>query len=206
MEQKEVANVRANSTKTLLATTLKAMMQTMDLDHVTIEELTRRAGVTRNTFYYHFDDIYSLLKWIYDQEVVAELRAHAQIDEWQTAYRVLLDYIDDNRQFCIASFHSVGRDLLEQLLYSVSQEMVLRVVHDVDADVPQPITRDITDFYGLAIVAQVIKWLMEGLVESKDTLIQRADIMLRGGIANAIRNGREHYGFYALPKSDLPTK
>ena len=189
------------ATKTLLATTLKDMMQTMDLDHVTIEELTRRAGVTRNTFYYHFDDIYSLLKWIYDQEVVAELRAHAQFDEWQQAYRVLLDYISDNQAFCIASFHSVARDLFEKLLVAVSEEMVQRVIHDADADVPPKIAKDITDFYGLAIVAQVIKWLMDGLTEDKESLIQRADIMLRGGIANAIKNGREQYGFYAVPRA-----
>jgi AcrR family transcriptional regulator len=172
------------------------MMQTMDLDHITIEELTRRAGVTRNTFYYHFDDIYSLLKWIYDQEVVTNLRAHAQLDEWQTAYRVLLDYIDDNRAFCIASFHSVGRDLLEKLLYSVSEEMVMRVVSGVDPDLPEQITHDITEFYGLAIVAQVVKWLMDGLTESKDTIIARAEIVLRGGIANAIHNARQKYGYF----------
>ncbi len=194
--------MRTCATKTLLATTLKNMMKTTDLAHITIEELTHEAGVTRNTFYYHFDDIYSLLKWIYDQEVVGDLRRHAQLDEWQTAYRLLLDYIEDNRDFCIASFHSVGRDLLEQLLYAVAAEMVMRVVHDADPDVPKQIARDITDFYGLAIVAQVIKWLLEGMVEPKDTLIRRAEIMLRGGIANAIHNGRAAYGYYAVNRDN----
>lgn len=190
--------MQTNTTKMLLAKTLKQMMTKTDLNHITIEELTRTSGVTRNTFYYHFTDIYSLVKWIYDQEIVGDLRRHAQMDEWQTAYRLLLDYIEDNRDFCIASFHSVGRDLLEQLLYDVATEMVIRVVHDADANVNKRIEHDIADFYGIAIVGQVIKWLLEGMIEPKDDLIHRADIMLQGSIAHALHNGRTEYGYYAI--------
>ena len=188
----------SKSTKAQLAATLKNMMRTQDLDHITIEELTKQAGVTRNTFYYHFTDINDLLKWVFEQEIGQPMRQHAQFDEWQSAYRLLLTYITDNREFCIASFHSVGRDLLEQVLYDFAFQLTTSVVDDVDAHLPKQLHDDIGDFFGLAIVAQVTFWLRNGMQESSDRLIQRADIMLHGAIKNAVKNGRDVYGYYEV--------
>ncbi|WP_155285903.1 TetR/AcrR family transcriptional regulator C-terminal domain-containing protein [Lacticaseibacillus zhaodongensis] len=192
----------ATTTKVQLADTLKMMMRTTPLDKITIDELTTKAGVTRNTFYYHFEDIYALLKWIYDQEIVSQMRAHAQIDEWHQAYQLLLDYIYDNREFCIASVHSVGRDLLERLLITVSSEMVQRVVTDADQELPRVLADDIVNFYAIALVGQIIKWLIDGVVEPKSALMRRADIVLSGGIKNAISNGRKSYGYFELNKNE----
>lgn len=190
----------SKSTKTILADTLKRLMRDEDLDKITIDELTTTAGVTRNTFYYHFQDIYDLLKWIYDQEIGAPMLRHAQFDEWQSAYSLLLNYILDNREFCIASFHSMGRDLIEKLLNNFADEMVRRVIRDVDPNLPQKLADDIANFYGLAIVAQVIMWLMNGLTEPPTALVKRASIMLHGAIRNAVRNGRDAYGYYELDR------
>lgn len=191
--------MRSQTTKSKLADTLKQMMATEDLEHITIEALTNAAGVTRNTFYYHFADIYDLLKWIYDQEIGTQMLRHAQFEEWESAYRLLLIYILDNRAFCVASFHSMGRDLIEKLLYDFSIKMVDRVVHDVDPTLPANLTHDIDNFYGLAIMAQVIMWLMNGLRESPDDMVRRLEIMLHGAIQNAVKNGRDAYGYYEAP-------
>lgn len=177
-----------DDTKRRLAHTLREMMATTALDHITISALTKRAGVTRNTFYYHFEDIYSLLAWVYEQEIIVQMAKYAQITEWQKALRMLLDYIDDNRTFCLASFNSVGRDLLEQLLATVADSLVRRVVNDADPSLSKPLTDDICNFYGLAIVAQIIQWLMKGLAEPKQAIVHRCDIMLTGAVQNAINN------------------
>ncbi|MCX2454995.1 TetR/AcrR family transcriptional regulator [Lacticaseibacillus nasuensis] len=178
----------STDTKLRLAHTLRAMMATTALDHITISALTKQAGVTRNTFYYHFEDIYSLLAWVYEQEIIVQMAKYAQITEWQKALRMLLDYIEENREFCVASFHSVGRDLLEQLLATVADALVRGVVNDADASLPKPLTDDICNFYGLAIVAQIIQWLMHGLAEPKTAIVHRCDIMLTGAVQNAIHN------------------
>ncbi|WP_238704188.1 TetR family transcriptional regulator [Companilactobacillus mishanensis] len=60
-------------TKRQLATTLKELMLIVPVDKITINQLTKRAGVARNTFYYHFDDINGLLEWIFAIEIVEQL-------------------------------------------------------------------------------------------------------------------------------------
>ena len=64
------------------------------------------------------------------------------------------------------------------------------MVNDADPSLPKPLTDDICNFFGLAIVAQVIQWLMEGMTVPKKTLVHRADIMLTGAVQNAIHNAQ----------------
>ena len=57
-------------TQTKLANALKELMETKPLDTITVKELTEKVGINRQTFYYHYKNIYDLLMDIYLNEVV----------------------------------------------------------------------------------------------------------------------------------------
>ena len=57
-------------TKKALAESLKKLLSKNKLNKITIKEITEDCGVNRQTFYYHFKDIYDLLEWIYKNEVI----------------------------------------------------------------------------------------------------------------------------------------
>ena len=88
------------------------------------------------------------------------------------------------------TFRSVGRDLLENFLYSAASSMVRGVVEDVDPQAPAVLEQSIVNFYGWALVMQVVQWLRNDLQEAPADLIRRAEIMLDGSVANAIKNSQ----------------
>ena len=55
-------------TKKLFADTLKDMLKEMPMEKVRINELCRRCGADRQTFYYHFRDKYDLATWIFARD------------------------------------------------------------------------------------------------------------------------------------------
>ena len=69
-----IFNVEKQTTKELLAESLKDLSQTKSVDKITIKELTKNCGLTSPTFYNHFRDKYELMAWIYNQEVEASLK------------------------------------------------------------------------------------------------------------------------------------
>ena len=60
-------------TKNALATALKKLLSKKELSKITISNITEECGVNRQTFYYHFKDIYDLLEWIFTNEVIEEI-------------------------------------------------------------------------------------------------------------------------------------
>ena len=55
----------SQTTKEALAESLKKLMNTTALAKITINDIVKDCGVNRRTFYYHFQDIYALLEWIF---------------------------------------------------------------------------------------------------------------------------------------------
>jgi len=56
-------------TKQALAQSLKSLMNTTPLAKITVNDIVKECKVNRRTFYYHFQDIYALLEWIFKNEV-----------------------------------------------------------------------------------------------------------------------------------------
>lgn len=57
-----------NATKALLADSLIAMLEKKTLEKITVKDLVEDCGLTRQTFYNHFYNIYALVEWIYLRE------------------------------------------------------------------------------------------------------------------------------------------
>ncbi len=55
----------STTTKESLAAALKQMMNVKPIGKITVKDLVEICGVNRQTFYYHFDDVYDLLEWVF---------------------------------------------------------------------------------------------------------------------------------------------
>ena len=63
-------DLRVIKTRQAIRIALISLLSEKELSDITISELSARAQVNRKTFYYHFEDIFSLLKWTLDQEAM----------------------------------------------------------------------------------------------------------------------------------------
>lgn len=76
MERKP--NAASDQTKHALAQALKELMAQKPIEKITIHDLAERCGIRRQNFYYHFEDVYDLLRWMFQEEEVA-LMTHIQV-------------------------------------------------------------------------------------------------------------------------------
>lgn len=54
----------SQTTKRAIAASLKKLLETTPLSKITIADIAEDCCISRMTFYYHFQDIYDLVKWI----------------------------------------------------------------------------------------------------------------------------------------------
>ena len=108
----------ATSTKKALAAALKKMMEVKPIDKITVKDLVEICGVNRQTFYYHFDDVYDLLEWVFEEDANANLPKEVVYDRWKTDVIMwMLRYIKGRLQECIRSFADIvaeGRNIEKQ--------------------------------------------------------------------------------------------
>ena len=73
----------SNAAKRQICTVLKELMTQKPLNRITVAEIMRGCGMARQHFYYHFDDVYDAVRWIFEEEAVALLREHEGVMLWQ---------------------------------------------------------------------------------------------------------------------------
>ena len=124
--------VTSLQTKKLLAGALKTCMETKPLSKVTVNELIGVCGLNRNTFYYHFNDIYALLEWMLRQETVEVLSHFELLTDYEEAILYVLDYIEKNKHILSCAYDAVGQAGLKRFFFNDCYQIVENAVADLE--------------------------------------------------------------------------
>lgn len=199
---------RAESTKQLLTASLKRLMARKPLDKITIREITDGCGVNRQTFYYHFQDIYDLVRWMYRQEAVTLLDRREGVLIWQDGLLQLFRYLEENREPCLCALHSLGHEHLRKFFREEIYDIIYRSMEQLAADnrIGEREKGIMTQFYVSALAGAVESWLLGDLSCTPEELVAAADRIIGDLRAGAALRLASHAGETAAAPSVLPPK
>ncbi|MBR3747919.1 MAG: TetR/AcrR family transcriptional regulator C-terminal domain-containing protein [Selenomonadaceae bacterium] len=87
------------TTKALLAESLKELAQFKPVDKITVKELAKNCGLTAPTFYNNFRDKYELMAWIYNQKVEESLENFGRGDSFEDVICKWMEIILEDKNF-----------------------------------------------------------------------------------------------------------
>ena len=118
----------ASFTQQALRHTLLVLLERQPLDKITVKMLVDACGVSRNTFYYHYDDIPALLA----DTLEAEFAKTADGGQGDPLLR-LLTMVAGHRQGFAHIDHSQNREILRRRLYQAMETNVRHTLEDGSA-------------------------------------------------------------------------
>ena len=141
-----------------LAEALKNMMSEVPLDSISVTTLTKKCKVNRQTFYYHFHDIYDLLTLIFLNESIPELDDTENVND---ALVCIWKYYLKNKGFIDATLNSAGKELAEEFIYNVCNKTFLRFINQIQDSKKLHINdrKAVARFYALAYSQSVVYYL-----------------------------------------------
>ena len=161
--------VNSFNTKLLLSNTLKELLKKKSFSELTVTEIIKISQVNRNTFYYHFEDIYDLLRWLLEQEAIDTVRGYDSIDDIDKAINFTLDYIEENRSFLKNIIFSVGEHDLKRFLSKDFTEIVENFIRLAEKDLDVKIEDNYRDFLS-TYNTEAIAGILIKLIYSKENI------------------------------------
>ena len=79
------------TTKKAIAFTLKELLLEKPISKITINDITERCDINRQTFYYHFQDITDLIEWICVEDADKTLKDKSSYETWQDGFLAVFD-------------------------------------------------------------------------------------------------------------------
>ena len=157
--------VTTYNTKKLFATSLKEAMRQKTFSKITVSEIIASCGVNRKTFYYHFEDIYALLKWMLEEEALEVVKHFDLLVNYEDAIRFVMQYVDENDYIISCAYDSIGRDEMKRFFYKDFVGVVASVIDAAEAGFKKKIDPDFkkfaAKFYTEAIAGMLIDWVKE---------------------------------------------
>ena len=101
-------------TEAKLKYALRDMMRTMSLDEINVTTLCQKIGCHRQTFDYHYQDIYDLIAAILLNEDIVEMEKAIDVEGVLQAF---LGYVKDNFLFLRSTYNSAARDLADDFIF-----------------------------------------------------------------------------------------
>ena len=156
---------RNRNTKLAFAAALKELLNRKPLNRITVQDLTTACDVNRKTFYYHFTDVYDLLKWMLDEEALNVVKQFDLMADFQDAAMFVMDYMEQNNHILRCAYDSLGRDELKRFLYQdfieIVRSVILRFAQELNLQVSDRCLAFLCDFYAEAIAGVMISWLQD---------------------------------------------
>lgn len=176
-------------TKNSLAAALKKRMETTEFSNIRVSDLLKDCNIVRSTFYYYFSDIYELLEWMLNTELIGLVEKCDELYTWDQGATMLMEYVRDNNKMCLCAIHSIGRESLEKMFYKNCYVLMERFVNTRFSNV-EVAAEDkvfIMDFYVRAYVSALAAWLVGGMKKNPQEMVDMIERTVIGGIEDALK-------------------
>ena len=180
----------SNITRNAMAAAMKALMKEKKLSKISISDICGACGMNRNSFYYHFKDIYDLVEWCCLEDARIALQGKKTSSTWHEGLLQIFDAVMENKPFILNVYRCVGREQIENYLFQLTCNLLMGVVTERSKDIPITDKQKIfiADLYKYSFVGIMLDWIKNGMREDYRGIADDTATALYGSIDNAIRN------------------
>jgi probable dihydroxyacetone kinase regulator len=179
----------SNITKLALANSLKGLMAKKAFRKICVSDIVANCGLTRQAFYYHFNDKYDLMNWIYYTETAHFMSSYSTVDYWTDGLKDLFYYMWQNKAFYINALNTTGQNSFQEYLHDYIVDISISVIENITGlEFDDKKWRFIVEFMSTAFVALLVRWANNGMKEEPREYIAQIRGIFDGSILRELEN------------------
>ncbi|MCI8978514.1 TetR/AcrR family transcriptional regulator C-terminal domain-containing protein [Lachnospiraceae bacterium 54-11] len=186
-------------TKKALSSAFKNALIQKPLSKITISELCKSCGLNRKTFYYHFEDVYALMRWTLEQEAIDIVKNFDLTKDHRKALHFIIDYVDANKHLVNCVYDAVGREGMKRFFFSDLEQTVNLLIENVEKELHKTIDmryrQFLCNFYANAFSGLLIDWFVDRSVRSREDMIDNISFTMEASLKSIVAHAPASKGF-----------
>ena len=179
------------ATKKQLAAALKKRMAVKPINKITVRDLVTECGLNRNSFYYHFEDIYALFKWMVEEEAVDVVKQYDLMVDYHEVINFVLDYVENNQYLLANAYNSMGQAGLKRFLYmdciSCLEPLIEEGAEKQGVTIEEDYKKFLCSFYSEALAGTLLEYIIHPHERSRQKLISYVERLLKNTLPAALQ-------------------
>ena len=154
-----------NFMKNAIAESFLQLLDEKPFSKITVKDVVERCGINRNTFYYHYQDLPSLLEEILTTRIDALITKHGQIGSLEDCIAITVQYFQENKRSVMHVYRSLPREIfihhMDHLLLYLVEEYITGIAASMD--IKEDDRKIIVRFFKCLLMGIFLDWLDAGM-------------------------------------------
>jgi AcrR family transcriptional regulator len=189
-EGRKMSQITRNA---ITESTLKLAAQ-RPIKKITVKDITNDCGITRNTFYYYFKDIYDVLDIAFCNEISKAMGDDGKAFTNDESFFELAEFVLKNKAVFKNVYNIMGDKKMKSYLNEKIHDMTMAYIRGeaVGLNASEEDLAIIAVFYEEALAGIVIRWLKGDMPKGVATDITEMAHKMRTIFAGLVRNAVEN--------------
>ena len=185
-------------TKKAIIDSFIELSKTVPIEKISVTMISKHCGINRNTFYYYFQDVYSLMEEIIysKSEKLFPDSMFSEEDSWITSLRFMGQYAKKNEAFIKNMYQSMGRDAfgdyMEDLAYHPAKKYIDRYVENMYREEGLTLSREQRDIaaylFAKMFSETTVDWIRGKKGDDPVQIMEHAVVMMDGVAEHVLHN------------------
>lgn len=186
-------------TKLVIMRVFENLLSVKPLEKITVKDITDQCGISRNTFYYHYQDIYQVFKAYIDyslEEIFKFLQQENEKDQDHICEKAV-EFLENHRTIFENILRSAKSEEVHKILDDGSSRFFRYVIDRVGEGIDsEPEDREMICAMCQHAVGEIMhEWLSRENVDKKSLsdILMRANYLFGGGLERALERSANRF-------------
>ena len=170
-----------NLTKQAIALSLTKLLNERSISQISVKDICADCGLNRQTFYYHFQDIYDLLFWVIRKDIATYYHKEQLSPTNMSDYLYsLFRYCQSNSSWIRHAYNPANRIRYETAFRDATESILGRKIQSYENYnlVSKEDAALLISFYAYSAAALFFRWLESGMPQSFETSFSKYCMIL----------------------------
>ena len=180
----------ASATKQAIKDTFVKLLDERPLHRITVKDIVETCGVNRNSFYYHFEDLPSLLEEIIAEQVQEMTARHPTLDSLEECFDAVVGFVLERKRAVLHIYNSLSREVFERGLMEVCRYVAATYVDAAPARqaMDEADRAILIRYHKCECFGHIIDWLNSGMTDDVSAYFHQV-YKLKHGREAAVHGG-----------------
>lgn len=161
-----------DQTKYKFADAIKELMRHRELDKISVKDIVEKSGLTRQTFYRHFQDKYALVNWYFEILVRDSFEEMKEKKNLRDALVKKFRFIESERYFFRAAFSSKDFNSLLEYDYQYILHFYTDVIEKKTGCSLDEEVRFLLEMYCRGSISMTSNWTSKEIQETPEEMAE----------------------------------
>lgn len=162
---------------------LKELLVTRSLDKISVKDIATQCGMSRNSFYYHFQDKYELISWIFYNDISKRVETYEDSTKFlEESFICVCDCLYREKKFYKKCFEYVEQNSLFETLDNLYMELWIKKLHkryeELNVGLGEEEIRIMAKMNTKAMLNMLKDWVKKGMKDDYKKYSEKNAMML----------------------------